>query len=112
MGLCTRGRSGAVLNDSTGRRSSSALQAFVRARTNSHARTVDYRAWGPNTFVSDRAADNHIGSGEENLSPRPRSPIPRNIRGLVQVDVKSDAKLIVSNRFAQSIGSLHAEETP
>ena len=40
-------------------------------------------AWGPNTFVSDRVVDNHIGSLRKKLEPDVSEPrYLKNIRGL------------------------------
>lgn len=40
-------------------------------------------AWGPNTFVTDRVVDNHIGSLRKKLEPDTAEPrIVRNVRGL------------------------------
>lgn len=40
-------------------------------------------AWGPNTFVTDRVVDNHIGSLRKKLEPGSAEPrIVRNVRGL------------------------------
>ena len=60
------------------------LQAFLRARGRILSREqLIAEAWGPNTFVSDRVVDNHIGSlrkkmGDDGAEPR----VLRNVRGL------------------------------
>ena len=60
------------------------LQAFVRARGRILSRDqLIAEAWAPNTFVSERVVDNHIGSLRKKLEPNP--DVPRfllNIRGL------------------------------
>jgi DNA-binding response OmpR family regulator len=60
------------------------LQAFVRARGRILTREqLITDAWGPNTFVSDRVVDNHIGSLRRKLEPGAADPrYLRNIRGL------------------------------
>ena len=60
------------------------LQVFIRAkgRILTRERLID-EAWGPNTFVSDRVVDNHIGSLRKKLEPDATEPrYLRNIRGL------------------------------
>ena len=60
------------------------LQAFVRARGRILTREqLISEAWGPNTFVSDRVVDNHIGSLRKKLEPDAAEPrYLRNVRGL------------------------------
>ena len=60
------------------------LQAFVRARGRILTRAqLITEAWGPNTFVSDRVVDNHIGSLRRKLEPDLAEPrYLRNVRGL------------------------------
>lgn len=60
------------------------LQAFVRARGRILTREqLIAAAWGPNTFVSDRVIDNHIGSLRRKLEPEEGEPrYLRNVRGL------------------------------
>lgn len=60
------------------------LQAFVRARGRILTREqLITEAWGPNTFVSDRVVDNHIGSLRKKLEPDAADPrYLRNVRGL------------------------------
>jgi len=60
------------------------LQAFVRARGRILTREqLITEAWGPNTAVSDRVVDNHIGSLRKKLEPDAAEPrYLRNIRGL------------------------------
>jgi DNA-binding response OmpR family regulator len=60
------------------------LQAFVRARGRILTREqLITEAWGPNTFVSNRVVDNHIGSLRRKLEPDPEEPrFLRNVRGL------------------------------
>jgi len=60
------------------------LQAFVRARGRILTREqLISEAWGPNTFVSDRVVDNHIGSLRKKLEPDATEPrYLRNVRGL------------------------------
>jgi two-component system alkaline phosphatase synthesis response regulator PhoP len=60
------------------------LQVFVRARGRILTREqLITDAWGPNTFVSDRVVDNHIGSLRRKLEPGAADPrYLRNIRGL------------------------------
>ena len=60
------------------------LQVFVRAtgRILSREQLIT-EAWGPNTFVSDRVVDNHIGSLRRKLEPDATEPRHlKNIRGL------------------------------
>jgi two-component system alkaline phosphatase synthesis response regulator PhoP len=60
------------------------LQAFIRASGRILTREqLITEAWGPNTFVSDRVVDNHIGSLRKKLEPdaaEPRHLV--NVRGL------------------------------
>jgi two-component system alkaline phosphatase synthesis response regulator PhoP len=60
------------------------LQAFMRARGRILTRQqLINDAWGPNTFVSDRVVDNHIGSLRKKLEPDAgERRYLRNIRGL------------------------------
>ena len=60
------------------------LQAFLRARGRILTRQqLITDAWGPNTFVSDRVVDNHIGSLRKKLEPDAAEPrYLRNVRGL------------------------------
>jgi DNA-binding response OmpR family regulator len=60
------------------------LQAFVRARGRILTRAqLISDAWGPNTFVSDRVVDNHIGSLRKKLEPDAAEPrYLQNVRGL------------------------------
>jgi len=60
------------------------LRAFIRARGRILTREqLISEAWGPNTFVSDRVVDNHIGSLRRKLEPDPEDPrYLRNVRGL------------------------------
>ncbi len=60
------------------------LQVFVKAPGRILTRTqLIAGAWGPNTFVSDRVVDNHIGSLRKKLEPDSADPqIVRNVRGL------------------------------
>jgi DNA-binding response OmpR family regulator len=60
------------------------LQVFVRARGRILTREqLISEAWGPNTFVSDRVVDNHIGSLRKKLGPDAADPqYLRNVRGL------------------------------
>ena len=57
---------------------------FVRARGRILTREqLITEAWGPNTFVSDRVVDNHIGSLRKKLEPEGTEPRHlRNVRGL------------------------------
>jgi len=60
------------------------LQAFVRSpgRILTRDQLIN-DAWGPNTFVSDRVVDNHIGSLRKKLEPDVNEPrYLKNIRGL------------------------------
>jgi DNA-binding response OmpR family regulator len=60
------------------------LQVFIRApgRILSREQLIS-EAWGPNTFVTDRVVDNHIGSLRRKLEPDATEPrYLRNIRGL------------------------------
>jgi DNA-binding response OmpR family regulator len=60
------------------------LQVFVRARGRILTREqLISEAWGPNTFVSDRVVDNHIGSLRKKLEPDATEPrYLLNVRGL------------------------------
>jgi two-component system alkaline phosphatase synthesis response regulator PhoP len=60
------------------------LQVFIRASGRILTREqLITEAWGPNTFVSDRVVDNHIGSLRRKLEPDAAEPRHlRNIRGL------------------------------
>jgi DNA-binding response OmpR family regulator len=60
------------------------LQTFIRARGRILTREqLITEAWGPNTFVSDRVVDNHIGSLRRKLEPDASEPRHlRNVRGL------------------------------
>jgi DNA-binding response OmpR family regulator len=60
------------------------LQAFLRARGRILTREqLISDAWGPNTFVSDRVVDNHIGSLRKKLEPDASEPrYLLNVRGL------------------------------
>jgi len=60
------------------------LQTFVRARGRILTRAqLITEAWGPNTFVSDRVVDNHIGSLRKKLEPDAAEPrYLLNVRGL------------------------------
>ena len=60
------------------------LQALVRARGRILTREqLITEAWGPNTFVSDRVVDNHIGSLRRKIEPDAAEPrYLRNVRGL------------------------------
>ena len=60
------------------------LQVFVKTpgRILTRAQLID-AAWGPNTFVTDRVVDNHIGSLRKKLEPDNAEPqVIRNVRGL------------------------------
>ena len=60
------------------------LQVFIRApgRILSREQLIS-EAWGPNTFVTDRVVDNHIGSLRRKLEPDVTEPKHlKNIRGL------------------------------
>ena len=60
------------------------LQAFIRARGRILTREqLVADAWGPNTFVSDRVVDNHIGSLRRKLNDdRDQPRYLQNVRGL------------------------------
>jgi two-component system alkaline phosphatase synthesis response regulator PhoP len=60
------------------------LQVFIRSAGRILTRDqLISEAWGPNTFVSDRVVDNHIGSLRRKLEPDASEPRHlRNIRGL------------------------------
>jgi DNA-binding response OmpR family regulator len=60
------------------------LQAFIRARGRILTREqLIGEAWGPNTFVTDRVVDNHIGSLRRKLEADASEPrLLRNVRGL------------------------------
>jgi len=60
------------------------LKAFVGARGRILTREMLIaEAWGPNTFISDRVVDNHIGSLRKKLEPDAAEPqYLRNVRGL------------------------------
>jgi DNA-binding response OmpR family regulator len=60
------------------------LQVFMRARGRILTRQqLINDAWGPNTFVSDRVVDNHIGSLRKKLEPDAAEPrYLQNVRGL------------------------------
>lgn len=60
------------------------LQVFIRSAGRILTRDqLISEAWGPNTFVSDRVVDNHIGSLRRKLEPDATEPRHlRNIRGL------------------------------
>jgi two-component system, OmpR family, alkaline phosphatase synthesis response regulator PhoP len=60
------------------------LETFVRARGRILTRAqLISEAWGPNTFVSDRVVDNHIGSLRKKLEPDATEPrYLQNVRGL------------------------------
>ena len=60
------------------------LQVFIRAsgRILSREQLIS-EAWGPNTFVTDRVVDNHIGSLRRKLEPDATEPRHlKNVRGL------------------------------
>jgi len=59
------------------------LQAFAGARGRILTREqLISEAWGPNSFVSDRVVDNHIGSLRKKLEPDATDPqYLRNVRG-------------------------------
>ncbi len=60
------------------------LELFVRNRGRilSRQQLID-GAWGPNTIVSDRVVDNHIGNLRKKVEPDPDEPrYLRNLRGL------------------------------
>ena len=60
------------------------LKAFVGARGRILTRErLIAEAWGPNTFISDRVVDNHIGSLRRKLEPDAAEPkYLQNVRGL------------------------------
>ena len=60
------------------------LQAFIRSRGRILTRTqLIGDAWGPNTFVTDRVVDNHIGSLRKKLEPHADEPrYLQNVRGI------------------------------
>ena len=60
------------------------LQTFIRAAGRILTREqLITEAWGPNTFVTDRVVDNHIGSLRRKLEPAAAEPRHLlNIRGL------------------------------
>ena len=60
------------------------LQVFVRARGRILTRAqLIAEAWGPQTFVSDRVVDNHIGSLRKKIEPDAAAPrFLLNVRGL------------------------------
>lgn len=60
------------------------LQVFVRARGRILTREqLIAEAWGPQTFVSDRVVDNHIGSLRKKIEPDAAAPrFLLNVRGL------------------------------
>ena len=60
------------------------LQTFIRARGRILTRAqLISEAWGPNTFVSDRVVDNHIGSLRKKLEPDASEPrYLQNVRGI------------------------------
>jgi DNA-binding response OmpR family regulator len=60
------------------------LQTFIRARGRILTRAQLIRdAWGPNTFVTDRVVDNHIGSLRKKLETDLNEPrYLQNVRGL------------------------------
>ena len=60
------------------------LQTFIRSRGRilTRAQLID-DAWGPNTFVTDRVVDNHIGSLRKKLEPDADQPrYLQNVRGI------------------------------
>jgi two-component system, OmpR family, alkaline phosphatase synthesis response regulator PhoP len=60
------------------------LQTFIRSRgrTLTRAQLIS-GAWGPNTFVTDRVVDNHIGSLRRKLEPDASEPrYLQNVRGI------------------------------
>ncbi len=60
------------------------LELFVKNRGHilSRQQLID-GAWGPNTIVSDRVVDNHIGNLRKKFEPDPDKPrYLRNLRGL------------------------------
>ena len=59
------------------------LQTFVRSRGRILTRAqLISEAWGPNTFVSDRVVDNHIGSLRKKLEPDDEPRYLQNVRGI------------------------------
>jgi DNA-binding response OmpR family regulator len=60
------------------------LKAFVGARGRILTRAMLIaEAWGPDTYISDRVVDNHIGSLRRKLEPGAAEPrYLRNVRGL------------------------------
>src|SRR5687767_549108 len=60
------------------------LQVFIRSAGRILTRDqLISEAWGPNTFVSDRVVDNHIGSLRRKLEPDAAEPrYLQNVRGL------------------------------
>lgn len=60
------------------------LQAFLRAKGRILSRDqLIQEAWGPNTFVTDRVVDNHIGNLRRKLESDATEPrYLRNVRGL------------------------------
>jgi two-component system, OmpR family, alkaline phosphatase synthesis response regulator PhoP len=60
------------------------LQTFIRARGRILTRAqLIGDAWGPNTFVTDRVVDNHIGSLRKKLEPDADDPrYLINVRGI------------------------------
>jgi DNA-binding response OmpR family regulator len=60
------------------------LQVFIRARGRILSRAqLIHEAWGPNTFVTDRVVDNHIGSLRRKLEPDAGEPrYLQNVRGI------------------------------
>ena len=60
------------------------LQTFIRARGRILTRAqLIADAWGPNTFVTDRVVDNHIGSLRKKLEPDTSEPrYLQNVRGI------------------------------
>jgi two-component system alkaline phosphatase synthesis response regulator PhoP len=70
------------------------LQVFIRAAGRILTREqLISEAWGPNTFVSDRVVDNHIGSLRRKLEPDVNEPrYLKNIRGLgYRFDLDADS---------------------
>ena len=60
------------------------LQTFIRSRGRilTRAQLIN-DAWGPNTFVTDRVVDNHIGSLRKKLEPDADQPrYLQNVRGI------------------------------
>ena len=60
------------------------LQTFIRSRGRILTRAqLIGDAWGPNTFVTDRVVDNHIGSLRKKLEPDGDEPrYLQNVRGI------------------------------